>query len=241
VRRDFDSLLGRFFAPLTNSYTLNSITNSTLVPQPILRTIVAPDILFSARDEAAGPEVYPVGAPILERGINFNTNFENVALAGPGTIEPATRVTFDKVGPIYFNSYLTAFSVDTAQAGQTPIRILGSFDATTNAPIVYPDGTSIANLENQVLIGISPALLPQGQVGVNYGTGSPTFTATGANPPVTWSLAANSPGLPPGLYLLSDGTLGGTPTVDGTFDFTIMLTDAGGRTVDRAYSITIIP
>ncbi len=241
VRRDFDSLLGRFFAPLTNTYTLNSITNSTLVPQPILRTIVAPDILFSARDSAPGPEAYPTGAPIVERGINFNTNFENVALAGPGTIEPFTKVSFDKVGPIYFNSYLTAFSVDTAQAGQRILRILGSFDGTTNAPIVYPNGTSIQNLENQVLIGISPALLPQGQVGVAYGTGSPTFTATGANLPVTWSLAPNSPALPPGIYLLSDGTLGGTPTVDGTFDFTIMLTDAGGRTVDRAYSITIIP
>jgi hypothetical protein len=239
VRRDFDSLVGRFFTPLTNSYRLNSVTNNMLVPQPILRTIVAPDILFTAQDLDSNPgsAVHPI-APIYARNINFNTNFEDIALAGPGTIEPSTLITWNKGTPVYYNFSPGAFTAGTAQANQTTLRVLGSFDGTTNAPIIFPNGTSLQNIINQVLIGIGPAHLPIGQVGVPYNS---AFTATGGTSPYSWALAQNSPGLPPGLFLLQDGTLGGTPAVDGTFDFTITLTDAGGRTVDRDYSITIIP
>ena len=242
VRRDFDSLLGRFFQPFTNSYTLNSVTNSTIVPQPILRTIVAPDILFTAQDLDSNPSsaVHPI-APIYARNITFNTNYEGVGLAGPGTIEPFTTVIWNKGTPVFENFYPLSFSAGTAEASQTELNILGTFDGTTNAPIVFPNGTSLENLINQVLIGITPSSLAAGQVGVTYGSGTPTFGGTGGQPPYSWSLSPNSPGLPPGMFLLSDGTLGGIPTMDGTFDFSIRLTDAAGRTVDRAYSITILP
>lgn len=241
VRRDFDSLLGRFFQTITNNYSLNSLTNNTIVPEPIQRTVAQPDFLMTARDFAPGPAAYPPGGGIWQRGITFNTAFANATLAGPGTIEPPTSLAFQKVGPIYFNTYQTAFFAQTAEAGQVPITILGSFDGTTNAPIVYPNGTSIVNLENQMLIGISPGTLPDAQVGVPYANGNLQLTATGGQVPYTWSLAPNSPGLPPGLFLLPNGTIGGTPTQDGTFDFSVLLTDGGGRTIVHPYFITIAP
>jgi hypothetical protein len=242
VRRDFDSLIGRFFQPFTNQYILNSVTNNVLVPQPVLRTIVGPDVLFTAQDLDSNPgsAVHPI-APIYARNINFNTNFEDIGLAGPGTIEPFTTVIWNKGTPVYENSSPNAFSTGTAEASQTSLNFLGSFDGSTNAPIVFPNGTSLQNLINQVLIGISPPLLADGQVGVGYGSATPTFSATGGQPPYSWALAPNSPGLPPGLFLSPDGTLGGVPAVDGTFDFTIRLTDGAGRTVDRDYFITILP
>jgi hypothetical protein len=92
-----------------------------------------------------------------------------------------------------------------------------------------------------MLIGISPGTLPDGQVGTPYSNGNLQLTATGGQAPYAWSLAPDSPGLPPGLFLLPSGTLGGTPTQDGTFDFTVLLTDGGGRTVVHPYSITIAP
>jgi len=242
VRRDFDSLLGRFFAPATNNYVLNSITNSTLVPQPIQRTVTFPDLLFSATDQANNPDSVPA-ASVYGRQMNFNTAFANPGLAGPGTIEPTNvPIAFDKVGPIFADFSPNAYFVNNAEADQAFLTVVyGSFDGTTNAPIVYPNGTSIDNLANQILIGISPGRLPDGQVGVPYGGASATFTATGGQTPYTWSLAGGSPDLPPGLSLLPGGAIVGTPTQDGTFDFTISLTDGGGRTVDRSYSITIIP
>jgi len=241
VRRDFDSLLGRFFTPITNNYVLKSLTNNVVVGEPIQRTVTGPDFVFSAADLAAGPAVYPPGASFLARSNNWNATFAYPNFAGPGTIDPPSGITFDKVGPIFFNTYQTAFSPDTAQAGQALILAFGSFDGTTNLPIVYPNGSSVINLENQALIGISPASLPNGTVGLAYHAGTPTFTAQGGQTPYTWSLVPGSPALPPGLFLSSNGTLSGTPTQEGTFDFTIMLTDGGGRTVVHPYFITILP
>jgi hypothetical protein len=116
--------------------------------------------------------------------------------------------------------------------------IWGSFDGTTNDPIVYPNGTTIQNIENQLLIQISPSTLPNGNLNSPY---TSTFSATGGQPPYRWSLAPGSPPLPPGLNLSSNGTILGTPTLDGTFHFVIRMRDAANRTVDYNYAITINP
>src|SRR5262249_13574835 len=55
VRRDFDSLSGTFFYPLTNEYVLNSVTNPRVVPLRVRRTVTAPDIVFSADDLVTDP------------------------------------------------------------------------------------------------------------------------------------------------------------------------------------------
>jgi hypothetical protein len=243
VRRDYDSLLGRFFSPITNTYVLNSITNSVLLPQTIQRTVTAPDFLFNAADMAGGPNSAVNDYAFVRPSINFNTANAIPGLAGPGTIEPSTTLTFNKVGPIYLNFSPNAYFISSAEANQFPFWIWGSFDGTTNAPVVYPNGTTIANMENQILMGIGPESLPAGQVGVPYDPGSPTFTGTGGQPPYTWSLSPTSPGLPPFVHLTPDGTLHpvDTPTGAATYDFTIRMTDAGARFVERAYSITINP
>ena len=45
---------------------------------------------------------------------------------------------------------------------------LGWFDASTNAPVIYPNDLSIANLDNMVLIQVSPTGLPDGAVNSAY-------------------------------------------------------------------------
>jgi hypothetical protein len=115
------------------------------------------------------------------------------------------------------------------------------FDGTTNAPVVFPSGTSLDNLENQILVHVLPDSLPFGIVNVPYSTDAPVqFTATGGSftPPFTWT---NDDGVLSGigLTLSPDGTLSGTPTQSGTFDFTIILTDVNARSVSFVYTITI--
>jgi hypothetical protein len=241
IRRDFDSLLGAFFTPITNNYTLNTITNSSLRPMRVQRVVTTPDILFGAADLTAGPEVIPA-VPIYARGVNFSTNAASAIfyplLAGPGTIEPVSFVTLNKVGPIFLNSDPNAYSLNDAEVSQFPVWIWGSFDGTTNAPIVYPSGTSMANLENMILMRIQPDTLPSGTASVPY---TSTFSGVGGNQPYTWALAPGSPGLPPGLQLSSSGLLAGTPTDADVFDFAVRMTEAGGRFVDRKYTLTINP
>jgi hypothetical protein len=236
VRANYDSLLGRFFQPITNEYSLTAITNSTPYPQRVQRVIAAPDFLFSAEDLTAGQAVN-----MLTRNVNFSTNGVGTGLAGPGTIETSSRIAFNKVGPIYFNYSPNAYFMQTAEANQTPMLIWGSFDGSTNPPIAYPNGTSIRNLENQVLIQPDPLppTLPPGTNRVFY---SRQLTAMGGQPPYTWALANGSANLPTALTLSAGGLLSGTPNAVGTFDnIVIQLNDSANRSVSWVYSITINP
>src|ERR1019366_4450115 len=105
-----------------------------------------------AEDLAAGPNADPLLFSAYRRNLNFNAANIYPGLAGPGTIDPPTTIAFNKVGPNYFNlgtSYLNG----PVNLFNHPywVFIWGSFDGTTNDPVVYPNGTSIQNLENEVL------------------------------------------------------------------------------------------
>ena len=67
---------------------------------------------------------------------------------------------------------------------------------------------------------------------------SETFTQTGGQGTITWSLATGT--LPAGLTLAPNGTLSGTPTQTGSFPITVTATDANGCTGDSStYTINI--
>lgn len=58
--------------------------------------------------------------------------------------------------------------------------------------------------------------------------------------PVTWALSDGS--LPAGLNLnTSSGTISGTPTTAGTYEFTITATDSNGKVGARIYTMTVSP
>ena len=86
-------------------------------------------------------------------------------------------------------------------------------------------------------ITLSPPSVPNGTVGTPYP--STSITQSGGTAPATFTVTSGT--LPPGLNLSSGGTLGGTPTATGTFNFTIRATDANGFTGTRAYTLTINP
>ncbi|MBS1786104.1 MAG: hypothetical protein JST85_00175 [Acidobacteria bacterium] len=83
-----------------------------------------------------------------------------------------------------------------------------------------------------ILVG--PSTLPNGTVGVSYP--SQMFSASGGTAP--YSFAVSIGNLPTGLNLVGD-TLSGTPTVAGTFNFTITATDNLGCQGFQTYAVTI--
>lgn len=89
-------------------------------------------------------------------------------------------------------------------------------------------------------IGSCPTLQLQPQTLLDGMVGSPynmSLTATGGSAP--YKFAALSP-LPPGLSLSSYGVLSGTPTIDGNFQFRVLITDANGCTSASTAFITIL-
>jgi hypothetical protein len=239
VKADYDSLIGQFFQPITNDYTMTFVTNSQASVQHFQRVVVAPDVLFTARDTVG----FAGGYGVL-RSIDFNQANILPGLAGPGTIDPPVTVTLDSSAPFYENlSAIVGTPFVLSENNSLQFFAYGSFDASTNPPTVYPNGTSITNLQNQILIQISPTSLPDGTNNVPYP--ATTFTTSGGgafSPPFTWSVLNSTP-LPAGLTLSSGGTISGTPTnnVPGTYDFVIQMSDSltPPRTVQWNYSITI--
>jgi hypothetical protein len=149
VRSSFDSAYGQF---VTNFvvYTDTFLTNSTLRQQVVSKVVVQPDIVFSASDLG----VNAAGVPLrLTRTAGFVNNSGitgiggRAGLNGPGQISGLAQITFSKIGPWFFN--VSETTEETATKGFA----WGSFDGSTNAPVVYPSGTSIRDLEARLFQG----------------------------------------------------------------------------------------
>jgi hypothetical protein len=64
---------------------------------------------------------------------------------------------------------------------------------------------------------------------------------TGGYAPYTWSLVSGSAGLPNGLTLSASGVISGVPTAQGTYDFTVQVTDYGQSMVQKPLVLTVGP
>ena len=250
VRRDYDSLINRYWTPITNTWSAVSVTNNTYFRETITRVIAQPDMLFTASDSVdTGTSLWRINPVFDTNGIPA---FVEGVLDGPGTILPPgtggaiIAYNFNKSAPIYQNFGPISMDEATAIMGY----VWGSFDGTTNAPTIYPDATSLSNYQNSLVMQLFPLTLPGGKVGtpysfsyVNNSSGVAyvsQFSGAGGQTPYTFSV---TPGfvLPAGLTLQNDGTVGGSPTVANVYSFSIRMTDFGARYIDVPYTITVTP
>ncbi|MCL2775460.1 MAG: S-layer homology domain-containing protein [Oscillospiraceae bacterium] len=121
-------------------------------------------------------------------------------------------------------------------AGTNPIN----FDISTLNFDIHPNtsGHAIMADLHKVAFADFPAItttaLPDGTVGVSY---NQNLAATGATP-ITWSLDTGS-SLPDGLTLSTGGVISGTPTVKGTFDFTVKASNGLNPDATQLLSIEV--
>src|ERR1022692_190075 len=80
---------------------------------------------------------------------------------------------------------------------------------------------------------VTTTSLPNGTNGVAY---SQTLVAAGGQTPYTWTNSSGA--LPPGLMLATNGVISGIPTTNGTFNFTVKVTDALSSTATQALVLT---
>jgi large repetitive protein len=129
-----------------------------------------------------------------------------------GTIVGGTPT---KQGTFTFSVHVTPFGASTPSTNGTYSIAVGSAPPLT---ITFPSSCCTA-----------------GTVGSSY---FQNFFTSGGVGPFTWTVAAGQ--LPPGVTLTGDH-LGGTPTVAGTFSFTIKVTDSAGDQASEPGNITISP
>ncbi|MBB4732083.1 putative Ig domain-containing protein [Xanthomonas arboricola] len=105
-------------------------------------------------------------------------------------------------------------------------------DSTTGTPSQATRGYNLTIAAPPIVV--APSALPSATRGTAY---SQTLSASGGTAPYTYALASGT--LPAGITLASNGTLSGTATVEGSFNFTVTATDANTFTATQAYALTV--
>ena len=131
-----------------------------------------------------------------------------------------------------------SLSASSGQINGTPTQ-----NGTSTFTIQVKDSSSPAQTATESLsitiaatpVQISNASVPSGQVGTAY---SMTLASSGGTTPYSWTISSGA--LPAGLTLPTAGTISGTPTVSGSFTFTVKVTDSTTPTAQTATeSLTI--
>lgn len=138
------------FLPFTNRNTdVYYNQNGRRSKQKYLRVMAQPDIIFAAGDLGLDDGGDPVITSRSENFVNnsaLNTSVGSGPTAGPGTITPTVVITFSKLGTFTLNQTPNFLDQETASYGWT----WGSFDGTTNDPVIYPVGSTIQDLEQVI-------------------------------------------------------------------------------------------
>ena len=167
----------------------------------------------------------------------FESSGQWYSVAGLWTVSPNTDL-MDKgngeralMTPLYCGS--------TPTQGTTLYLALFDYDngnALSNlVPVTVPGTGGTANGVGKATLAITTSSFPDATVGKSYGP--ITLGGTAANGgTLSWSVSSGS--LPAGL-ILSNGTISGTPTTAGESSFELTLTEAGGGTVKKAFTIKV--
>src|SRR5262249_54447648 len=99
---------------------------------------------------------------------------------------------------------------------------------------------SIEVLPASVLTILNAGTLPVAAIGVPYRV---ELHAISGSPPYSWSKKKKKKfgTLPDGISLSDDGVLSGTPSTEGVSNFTVRVTDSGGRDAAKPFSIEVGP
>jgi hypothetical protein len=135
---------GSFVYQFTDTY----ITNGVLRRQHLERVVEQPDFLFCAGDTGAGNSWTPWFVRTGTEGWfnNAALNWDDPTKTGPGVIRPPVTITFQKLGPIV----ATTDDGPPEPAWWLTASAWGSFDGSTNAPVVYPAG--VAQTSSQLVL-----------------------------------------------------------------------------------------
>jgi hypothetical protein len=181
--------------------------------------------------------------------------------SGSNTIAVTLSTPETSLNPGQTATITATLTNDTNNQGVTwSLTGVGALSGNTTTSVVYTAPTSISvsttatitatsvanttitatqSVTLNAVLTITTTSLPAGILGVPYDS---FVNAAGAPAPFTWTVISGS--LPPGLTFLPTSTstsaeITGTPTVLGTSNFTVQVTDSSDASVTQALSITV--
>ncbi|MFZ0961846.1 MAG: putative Ig domain-containing protein [Terriglobia bacterium] len=222
------------------TFTSTTLSTATYNAPPAVSgnlsiTVMATDVDDPAAYGSATVVVYPPPSittatlPLATPNANYNAALQATGGVGALTWSLAggalpTGLSLSSSGTISGDPTVSGTSTFTVQATDS--------SAAPGGP-----GSARATLSLTVVMALSitTASLPAGSEGATY---LAEIDASGGTAPYTWSVAAGS--LPPGLVMVpSSAVIAGTPTAQGNFTFTAVVTDSSPTPQTQSQSFVI--
>ncbi|WP_343630983.1 choice-of-anchor J domain-containing protein [Fluviicola sp.] len=238
----FDAYNGAATAYICANYNsttgANTISNWLVTPN---RTLRNGDVFtFYTRRPTANPTEYP---DRLEVRLSTNGASTNVGTGSAGLGDFTTLLL--SVNPsLVTNVYPAVWTQFTITISGLPAPTSGRIAFRYYVTNGGPTGTNsdFVGIDNVVYtpytcpaFTVSPTSVAGGVAGTAY---SQSLSQTGALGTPNFAVTAGA--LPPGLTLSASGTISGTPTATGTFNFTVTVSDNSGCSGSQAYSLTTV-
>ncbi|WP_236585435.1 putative Ig domain-containing protein [Dyella sp. EPa41] len=199
-----------YAGPDSFTYTATN-AGGTSSPATATITVSPPTITYTPSSPAAGTV-----------GVAYSQSLAGAS----GGASPYTyaRVSGSLPAGLTLGSNGTLSGTPTA-SGTFTFTVKATDSSTGTGPFSATSGTLTLTI-NAPTISYAPANPAAATVGVAYSQS--LASASGGTSPYSYAIATGS--LPPGITLASNGTLSGTPTAGGTYNFTVTATDSSGGT-----------
>src|SRR5436309_2720043 len=153
----------------------------------------------------------------------------SVAATGTAPLNYQWRRNGAAVNGASSSTYSTPATSSSDNGGQFTVVVSNSAGSVTSSTAILTVNASVSPLQ------LTSSQLPGGTVSSAY---SATLSASGGTSPYSWSVSSGT--LPTGLSLSSSGALSGTPTVAGSFPFTVAVKDAASASASASLSINVV-
>jgi hypothetical protein len=135
---------------------------------------------------------------------------------------------------LYLTGATGVISGAATQAGNFPFTVQAQDSSSPVQTATHSYAIAVSNPSSSTL-SITTSSVPAATVGAAY---SATFAASGGTSPYTWGIASGS--LPAGLSLNSStGAVSGTPSQQGTSNFSVKVSDSAQQAAEATFSIVV--
>jgi len=226
---------GTLAAVTTTSATYNA---PVIAPgSSISDTVKATSITFP--NQSTSVSITVAGAPVIST--------MSLPAGNQGTPYSGTVSATGGVGPFSWSvssgSLPTGLSLAASTTNSVMITGTPGTQGTSNFTIKITDSSGAfgtqplsITINAPLPLKVATTSLPNGAINSAYP--STTLEATGGVPPFTWSLTSGN--LPTGLSMSMNGTISGTPTATGTFDFTVQVKDSETPAMTASGNLSIV-